>query len=153
MNKSVEIQVDKTEFNLLEEFIDQISDEFQLHDTYYGNISIALANVFELVLVQSGQKQLSIHFDARHEGLVFALKICMKAFKQTFDKLPDETSLLLNRVADDYVFDEENGYLRLYFDTKSVFSLTAKHRTNLLKDYLAGRTTKTQKKNDYFQRH
>lgn len=153
MNKSAEIQVDNSDFNRLEEFIDQISEEFQLHDTYYGNMSAALAHVFELLIVHAGQKNVNIRFDAKHEGLVFSLTINMTAFKNAFEVLPEDTALLLNRVTDDYVFDEDNGFLRLYFDTKSVFSLTAKHRTNLLKDYLAGRTIKTQKKNDYFQRH
>lgn len=153
MNKRAEIQVDKDGFYHLEGFIDGISDEFHLRDTYYGNISAALTKSFDLFINQVKQKFINIQFEARHEGLVFSIRIDKDAFKQTYDSLPEDTRLFMESVTDDYVWDEEEGFLRLYFDTKSVFSLTAKYRSKLLNDYLAGRKTETVKKNDYFQRH
>ncbi len=147
MTKKIEVTIDALGFRQIENFVDELSNELHIENTYYGNILASLAHLFEHA-GKSKVEGLLISFESGHDGLVFEVNF----IKPESFVLSADSQTLLQHLTDDIKLAGERNVLQLFFDTKSVFSLMANRRAGHLKEYLKSSTKSTKSYNDSLQR-
>jgi serine/threonine-protein kinase RsbW len=140
----------------VEKFVDDICDEFNINNTYFGNILVALTEAVENAMKHGNandpSKKVQILFTSKPEGLSFIIKDEGKGFD--LSTIPDPTDLnvdadqmkgrgifLIRNLADEVQFTENGSSVELLFKISSINHELAVDRMNLLKKYTGIRET------------
>ncbi len=144
----MELNSSLSEINKLTAFVEQISDEHNINNTYFGNILISLNEAVENAILhankQDNDKKVKIHF--LHNEVALEFRITDEGNGFDFDKVPDPTDInnnekegrgifLIRKLADNSVYDKEKRTLLISFKTSSINKELASRRVGLLKKF------------------
>ncbi len=114
---------------LVEKFIDDVCEDYNINEDYYGNILIALTEAVNNAIRHGNkldpEKNITVTFDSRGNVLLFAVEDEGSGFN--FDTLPDPTDpaniekphgrgvFLMRNLADEVTFDNNGRRVELHF--------------------------------------
>ncbi len=148
--------------NQVEKFVEDICDEYNINNTYFGNILVALTEAFENAMVHGNGKdpvkKVHIIFTHKPEGLSFIVKDEGKGFD--INQISDPTDInsdtdeskgrgifLIKSLADEVKFLGNGSTVEILFKISSINSEMAIDRINQLKKYSGIKET-TSSQND-----
>jgi serine/threonine-protein kinase RsbW len=134
----------------VEKFVENICDEYNINNTYFGNILVTLTEAFENAMIHGNSndqsKNVNITFTSKPEGLSFMISDEGNGFDVS--QVPDPTDInfnnetnkgrgifLIKSLADDVKFLDNGKKVEILFKIASINSELAIGRINLLKDY------------------
>ena len=138
------------DIHLVESFIDDISDEFNINNSYFGNILIAVTEAINNAFEHGNQKDLTksifVKFEVRPKGFAFIISDEGNGFE--LDNIPDPTDVnykaednygrgiyLMKALSDDVKFLDNGSTIELTFNISSINSELALKRINEFKTY------------------
>jgi len=148
----------------VEKFVEDICDEYNINNTYFGNILVALTEAVENAMFHGNgnnpQKVVKIIFSSKPEGLSFVIKDEGEGFN--IEQIPDPTDInvdthelkgrgifLIRTLADEIHYSDNGRSLEILFKISSINSETAINRINQLKKYSGNKEIiSSQNKND-----
>jgi serine/threonine-protein kinase RsbW len=152
MFKSKEIQINSslTELYKIEEFVETISDVFNINNNYYSTILISLdeavRNAIEHGNNFNADKKVTISFTTNKGELVFSVKDEGKGFDLA--EIPDPTNpafdesqeigkglFLMKQLSDDLKLSEKENKISLHFKISSINKELAVQRSSALKSF------------------
>lgn len=160
MKNSRQIIVESSVGNLhkVEQFVEYIADEFNISNTYFGNVLIAVTeaviNAIEHGNNKEQSKKVLVEFGQEPRGLVFKISDEGKGFD--FASIPDPTDItqttqnigrglfLMKSLADEMKFENNGTSVELVFYVSSINSELSLRRIEQLKIYSKALLTKTE---------
>jgi len=155
-SRKFELLIGEQTRNMMEYFIEEVTDKLYINDTYFGNL-IAATDVIVSLLIENqidGTVTLSYITDYQSVSLYFegVSRETQKWIKDLISKKDKVTSGLaftLVNVTDKIFFDEDN--LVLVFNIAAMNKIIYDKRKTALKRYFQGETKdKSIKSNDHF---
>lgn len=129
-SKALEIYSKSENISLVEKLVDEVCDENNVHEDFYGNILIAITEAVNNAILHGNknnpEKRIKIAVAAAEPGLKF--KISDEGTGFNFDNLPDPTDpinidkpngrgvFLMRHLADEVEFFEEGKTVELSFN-------------------------------------
>jgi len=132
----------------VEKFVEDICDEYNINNTYFGNILIALTEAVENAITHGNKnnssKQVSLVFVSKPEGLSFSITDEGDGFD--IYSISDPTDInqeelkgrgifLIKSLADELHYFNNGKTVEIIFKISSINNETASERINLLKKY------------------
>jgi serine/threonine-protein kinase RsbW len=134
----------------IEKFVEDICEEYNINNTYFGNILIAVTEAFENAVTHGNcndpSKNVSIIFMSKPEGLSFTISDEGKGFD--INQVPDPTDInieidkikgrgifLIKSLADEVKFPDNGKKVEILFKISSINSELALDRINQLQEY------------------
>lgn len=131
---------------IIEDFIEKISDEFDISTTYYGNLLIAITEAVENAIVHGNKndvnKNVELFFEYSGKNLKFIINDEGNGFD--FDNIPDPTEsngisgrgiYLIKMLADNVMFLNNGRTIEIEFVIETNNQTTAFNRINALKEF------------------
>jgi serine/threonine-protein kinase RsbW len=142
---TLKIKSDIKEIHEVERFIEDICDYYNVSNSYFGNIVVAVSEAVENSIIhgnkQNPSKIVHIGFETNQKGIVFTIEDEGDGF--TFDNIPDPTDInsnpekkgtgifLIKTLTDEALFLNNGRKIQLQFNITSinreVFSRRMKH--------------------------
>ena len=142
---TLKIKSDINQIHEVEKFIEDICDYYNINNSYFGNIVVAVSEAVENSIIHGNKcdtsKTVHISFEANQKGIVFTIEDEGDGFK--FDNIPDPTDIqsnpekkgtgifLIKTLTDEALFLNNGGKIQLKFNITSinreVFSRRMKH--------------------------
>lgn len=129
-----------------EKFVEEICDYYNINNTYFGNITIAITeavkNAIEHGNNKNPDKMVNLVFEKHPAGLLFQIADEGDGFN--FENIPNPTDdaeveakglFLIRSLSDDVEFKENGSVINLLFNTSSIHREIAIDRINKLKAY------------------
>ncbi|HNX06054.1 MAG TPA: ATP-binding protein [Bacteroidales bacterium] len=154
------IKSDIHEITEVEKFVESICDYYNLNDTYFGNIMVALTEAVENAIIHGNKsnpdKKVMIHFDFSQKGIDFTVEDQGAGYD--FSAIPDATDAkanpekkgtgiyLIKTLADDVHFMDNGRKIRMIFNITSINKEVFIHRKKQLEDYFKVRKNIFEKK-------
>ncbi len=141
----IQLKNQKDSLNKVESFVEEICDEFNLGNTFLGNMLIAITEVVNIIECQNSDVQISFTNDLKKFLFTFSefsKKLNPDYFKGTqIDKLHintemEDSLLMINALCDDLYFDEKKNKLILTFLNPGIEDEVSKHRKEYLSNFL-----------------
>ncbi len=149
-SKELKIKSDLKEIHKLEDFVEQISDVYNINSTYYSNILVALNEAVTNSIVhgnkQDANKTVTIVFEAKNKGLFFTVSDQGNGFD--FDNYPDPTDItisnyaaigkglyLIKSLSDVITYNSDEKTLEIGFTISSINKELAVNRIQSLQEY------------------
>jgi serine/threonine-protein kinase RsbW len=146
----------------VEKFVEDICDEFNINNTYFGNILVTLTEAVENAMKHGNgndpSKKVQIIFTSKPEGLSFVVKDEGNGFD--INQIPDPTDLntdpeeskgrgifLIKSLADEVKFLDKGNTVEIIFKISSINSEMAIERIKQLKKFSGTKET-TSSRND-----
>lgn len=139
----------------IEKFVDNLCDQLQINETYYGNILMGITETFSLCLNSKKKTTLSIAYKTDYQTVIFVLKPVDSEVLAALKKNPeleeieeDESlkhSFLVNSLTEKIEFLDDNE-LHLVFDISAMHDRISKVRQKRLDDYFEQTLTKSLRK-------
>ncbi len=134
----------------VERFVEDICEEYNINNTYFGNILIAVTEAFENAVRHGNNndpaRNVTIDFTSKPEGLSFA--ISDEGIGFNINDVPDPTDInievekikgrgifLIKTLADEVRFPESGTKIEILFKISSINSELAIDRINQLKEF------------------
>jgi serine/threonine-protein kinase RsbW len=134
-----------SEIHEVERFVEDICDYYNINNTYFGNIIVAITEAVENSIIhgnkQDSSKNISISFEANKKGIVFSVEDEGGGFN--FENIPDPTDFranpekrgtgifLIKTLTDEVLFLDGGRKIQLQFNITSinreVYSRRMKH--------------------------
>ena len=143
------IKSDIHEITEVEKFVESICDYYNLNDTYFGNIMVALSEAVENAIIHGNQsnpeKKVMIHCDFSQKGIDCTVEDQGAGFD--FNDIPDATDVkgnpekkgtgiyLIKTLADDVHFMDKGRKIRMVFNITSINKEVFINRKKQLEDY------------------
>lgn len=141
----------------VERFVEEICDYYNINDTYFGNILIALTEAFQNALVHGNEsdpsKKIQLVFESKPKGLSFTITDEGKGFDP--DTVPDPLDLeieadtekgrgifLMRSLSDKMVVSDEGRSIEMFFKISGIGHEAMKKRIGHFNEYFQ---TKKQK--------
>lgn len=138
------------EIHKLEDFVEQISDVFNINSTYYSNILVALNEAVTNSIIHGNKsdknKMVTVLFEAKNKGLFFTVSDEGTGFD--FENYPDPTDItiqnyteigrglyLIKSLSDSIVYDTDRKLLEIGFTISSINKELAVSRIQSLHEY------------------
>ena len=151
-SKQLIIKSDISELHKLEEFVEQISDVYNVNSTYYSNILVALNEAVTNSIVHGSadnkESEVRVLFESKNKGLFFSVKDEGPGFD--FTNYPDPTDIsienyenighglyLMKSLSDVIEYNEEDKSVELGFKISSINKELAVSRVNSLQAYFS----------------
>lgn len=128
---NIEIVSQPQSINIIEKIIDDLKNEFDIHEDAYGNILVAVTEAVNNAIVHGNncdpQKNVSVGYEVDGDRIVFTITDSGKGFD--YYNLPDPTApenlekptgrgvFLMKHLADQVIFSENGKVVELYFKT------------------------------------
>lgn len=147
----------------VEKFVEDICDEYNINNTYFGNILVALTEAVENAMLHGNgknpAKHVLINFSSKPEGLSFVVKDEGDGFD--INLIPDPTDLaidanqikgrgifLIKNLADEVLYTQNGSSVEIIFKIASINQELAVERMNLLKKYSGVKETSSSSHTD-----
>jgi len=131
---TLKIKSDFNEIHEVERFVEGICDYYNINNSYFGNIIVALTEAVENSIIhgnkQDPEKKINISFEAVNKGIVFTIEDEGDGFDVS--SIPDPTDskanpekkgtgiFLITVLADEVNFLEEGRKIQLTFNITSI---------------------------------
>ena len=140
----------------VEKFVEDICEEFNINNTYFGNILLVLTEAVENGMKHGNNndpsKYVQIFFSSNSEGLSFIIKDEGKGFdishisdladlKSNLEESNSRGIFLMKSLADEIKFLDAGSKLEIIFKISSINNDIAIDRINQLKKYKEGEGT------------
>lgn len=143
--KSILYSSCKNNLNEIEYFVDEICEEFNLSNSLYGNILIAITE--SIKLLENYYSQGEITFNAIQNNLNFTfcnLKqiegvvsfFDRKKADSGLDSDPEKSIFMISALSDDLIVDAQSKKIICVFKNREMEVELSKHRKDYLKKYL-----------------
>lgn len=143
------VAIDKDGIHKIEGFIEEICDDFNIFNSYFGNILMAVVEACEnsfILIDKTESNELLINFWSEKNKLVFNIQGKKEAYvkKIDFDKLDIEgnainddtkSGLIIKMLSDEVEIDDKNNAVRLTFYISSINYDTSLRREKSIKEY------------------
>jgi len=152
MGRKEKLTLDSRPENIssIERFVEEICDYYNINDTYFGNILIALTEAFQNALVHGNQsdptKQIHVIFESKPKGLSFTVKDEGAGFDP--DNVPDPLDLevepdtdkgrgvfLMRSLSDKMVVTDEGRSIEMFFRISGIGHEAMKKRISHFNEY------------------
>jgi serine/threonine-protein kinase RsbW len=150
----------KENIHQVEKFVEDICDEFNINNTYFGNILVALTEAVSNAIVHGNKnevnKDIHITFESKPIGLSFTIQDQGNGFD--FNNIPDPTDLavelneeegrgifLMKVLADEVNFLENGKSIELIFKISSINQELALERIKQLQLFATEKNKKVEK--------
>lgn len=158
--RSLNLKSVSSEIHRLEKFTEELCDAYNINNSYFGNILVALTEAFENAMIHGNKNDPSRHihvsFESRPKGFLFEVRDEGQGFD--FLNIPDATDVegnpegkgtglfLIRSLADEVSFADHGRCIRMLFSIASINQQLSVDRRNLLNDFIrAGKTEQTKK--------
>ena len=145
----------------IEKFVEEICDEYNINNTYFGNILVSLTEAMENAIYHGNRndprKNVYITFTSKPKGLMFQISDEGEGFD--FNNIPDATDVqgnpekkgtgifLIRSLADEVHFKENGRVIQIMFYISSINQQIAVERMNQLDSFRkTGKEIKAEKK-------
>ncbi len=133
----------------VEKFIEEICDDFNIFNSYFGNIMLAVLEACENAFINIDYEEtvLDIQFWSEKNKLIFSIKGNNEVYlkKEYVKKLENsdelnfendnESYLIMKMLADELVYDEKDKSLRIIFYISSINHNLTMNREKILLEY------------------
>lgn len=150
----------KENIHQVERFVEDICDEFNINNTYFGNILVALTEAVSNAIVHGNKneenKDINITFESKPIGLSFTIQDQGEGFD--FNNIPDPTDLavelkeeegrgifLMKALADEVNFLDKGKSIELIFKISSINQELALDRIKQLQLFATEKNKKVEK--------
>jgi serine/threonine-protein kinase RsbW len=111
----------------MEQFVEEITDEYLLHDTYFGNILIALSEAVENAILHGNrgnmEKKLIIYLEPKKEGLWISVADQGEGFdfnaamanESLYESSERKGLALIRKIADEVRFKNKGRVIEMLF--------------------------------------
>lgn len=160
MNILKELRITSTlgNINLVQRFVEEVCDEFNINNSYFGNISVAINEAVKNAIVHGNKldekKSVYIAFGRKNEALIFVIKDQGDGFD--YHNLIDPTEeigdnigtgiFLINLLSDNVCFLDNGSTVEISFYVKSINQSLANERATVLGTYKCHKVLKEFKK-------
>lgn len=158
--RSLKLKSVPTELHKLERFTEELCDEYNINNSYFGNILLVLTEAFENAMFHGNgsdpSKYVVVSFEPRAKGFLFEVRDEGKGFD--YKHIPDATDVegnpegkgtglfLIRSLADEVNFSEQGSCIRILFSIASINQQISVDRRTLLNDFIkSGEKEKTKK--------
>lgn len=156
--KEQNIASNLSSLNLIQRFVEEVCDEFNINNTYFANISVAINEAVRNAIIHGNKfdetKNVYIAFGRKNEALIFLIKDEGNGFD--YNNLIDPTEeigenigtgiFLINLLSDDVSFSDNGSTIEISFYVKSINQSLANERANILGEYKCHKVVKEYKK-------
>lgn len=139
----------------IEKFVDNLCDQLQINETYYGNILMGITEIFSLCLNTTKSTLLNISYKTDYQTLIIILQPVDNEVLATLKKDPElediegdeklKQSFLVNSLTEKIEYLDDNE-LHLVFDISAMHDRISKLRQKKLDDYFEQTLTKSLRK-------
>ncbi|MCK5856724.1 MAG: ATP-binding protein [Bacteroidales bacterium] len=148
-SEKIILKSDKLYINEVERFVEQICDEQNIYNSYYGNILTSIIEAYTNAVEHGnkfdGTKNVIITFSIEKSGLSFQISDEGKGFE--INSIPDPTDIanegtegrgifMINSLSDKVEFENNGSSIRLSFHIASINREVANKRTELFHSYV-----------------
>ena len=128
---TLEIVSQPQSINIIEKVIDDLKNEFEIHEDSYGNILVAVTEAVNNAIIHGNgldpEKQVKVSYEVEGDRIMFTISDEGKGFD--YYNLPDPTApenlekptgrgvFLMKHLADQVIFSENGKVVELYFKT------------------------------------
>ncbi len=146
---TLKIKSDPHQILEVEKFIEDICDYYNLNDSYFGNIMVAVTEAVENAIIHGNrnnkEKHVLVHFDFSQKGIDFTIEDEGPGFD--FNSIPDATDTegnpekkgtgiyLIRTLADEVRFMEKGSKIRLVFNITSINKEVFINRKKHIEEY------------------
>jgi serine/threonine-protein kinase RsbW len=146
---TLKIKSDPHEIHEVERFVENICDYYNLNNTYFGNIMVAVTEAVENAIVhgnlENKEKHVLIHFDFSQKGIDFTIEDEGAGFD--YNSIPDATDTqgnpemkgtgiyLIKALTDEVHFLDNGRKIQLIFNTTSINSEVFVNRKKHIDEY------------------
>jgi len=157
--QKIEIASKIQNITLVEEFIDEICDYFNVNNDYFGNIIVAVTEAVENAIIHGNKndenKFVTVSFESTHGSLVFSVSDEGSGFN--YQIIPDPTDpknenenegrgmFLMKSLADNMSFEDDGKIVKLSFAVSSIHKELANKRIKAFREYQIGKHVKQEK--------
>jgi len=159
----ITINSSKSQLYKVERFIEEICDRFNLSNSYFGNISIALMEAVDNAIKHGNsgdeRREVVVDFESKPGELVFRVKDEGGGFDESEIKDPTEAKteedayrgrglFMIKALTDEVNFYDQGSSIELIFRIKGIAMDLDRDRKEMLKGYSEGieKTTTAKKK-------
>ncbi|MCF8297510.1 MAG: ATP-binding protein [Saprospiraceae bacterium] len=148
--RKIEFKSTEENLHLVEKFVEEICDDYNIYNSYFGNIIIALTEATTNAIFHGNKgdnfKTVIITFESKKIGLTFMVEDQGEGFD--YKNIPDPTDItienseklgkgifLIKSLADEVNFYENGKVIEIIFKIASINNETTIERINMLKAY------------------
>ncbi|MCX6231953.1 MAG: ATP-binding protein [Bacteroidetes bacterium] len=146
--KELSINSDLKDINLVQQLIEDFCDEFNINNTYFGNISVTVNEAVKNAIIHGNElkaeKKVNIIVGKDHQAYIFIISDNGKGFD--FINLPDPTDInnetftgtgiyLIKSLADKVEFKNHGKTVEIYFFLININAALASERVSKLSTY------------------
>lgn len=141
-NSTLVLYTRASEFSKLEQFVEKISDDFNIGHTYFSNIIVSLSELVKNAMIHGNngnpRKKVLIEFENRDGRLFFTVTDEGKGFQFPLPDLTDLQSnpniknglLIVQSLSDGIEFNATGNGITIFFDIAAANELLSKSRIN-----------------------
>jgi serine/threonine-protein kinase RsbW len=143
------------EFLKLEEFVEKISDEFNIGHTYFSNIIVTLSELVKNAMIHGNnnnpQKKVAVKFTQNEGRLYFSVEDQGKGFPfplKEASEIPENPNVrnglsIIHSLSDGLEIENNGSKITVYFDIAAANEILSRSRIQTLK---GSHTNETKKK-------
>ncbi len=154
LTRHIRLAATENDSRHLEQFIEQICDDYHIYDAYYGNILAANTITFEILRKLQKEKgtTIDVYFNSSPEGLFFTMQLkkhfldIARLYEKVRSKDPDDPSaysgelqpmMMIRMLTDEINLDPDEESITLTFHVTGINELLSLQRIQLLEKYYA----------------
>lgn len=149
-NKIIEFESGREGIHLAERFVEEVCDMYNIFNTYFANINLAVTEAVENAIVHGNKgditKKVRLEFESLNAGLVFRISDQGDGFDPSLvsDPTIDDNSqagrglYLMRSLSDNLNFLNNGSTLELHFEIASINRETTLDRRRQLLSYMKG---------------
>lgn len=128
MERNITLSNVQQEIWRIEQFVEQIADEFNIFNSYYSNILVSLVECAQASEIEEDTR---IYFRSEKRGLIFRIE-------GNFNHVSDDRDVgfLISKLSDQFTFEDTN--IELVFSIHSINKELSAKRKSAFMDYLKG---------------
>ncbi len=147
--------------NIVQKFIEDICDDYNINNTFFGNISIAISeavknaiihgnknDITKIVVLKFKQQSGSLIFEISDEGNGFDIQNIKDPTEVEFDEMNGTGIYLMRSVSDGIKYLNNGSIVEISFDISSINSTIAQDRIQKLQSYSLAKPIKEVHKKD-----
>ena len=145
--KEISIGSDMINLNIVQQFIEEICDEYNINNNYFGNISVAVNEAVRNAIIHGNklkhQKKVKISLIRKNYAFTFLIQDEGKGFD--FDSIQDPTDInilnagtgifLIKNLADEVTYFNNGSIIEISFFIRSINQTLSNDRAFKLKEY------------------